>query len=266
MLLIACLNLIGCSIMGFVFGWKLTLVTLFVVCPLVIFAGYFRVRYELQFEALNQAVFADSSKFAAESISAFRTVTALTLEDMICDRYNGLLQGHVKAAFDKAKWSTLLFAASDSITLPCMALIFWYGGKLLTSGEYDSYRFFIVYMAVFNGAEGAGSLLSFGPNIALATAAANRILSFRIRDVDILKGDKELQNTAGGIKIELKDVHFKYPTRDTPIFSGLNLTVGIYTIYNSLISILTLLVDRKGSICSTRRTIWMRQNEYRISP
>ena len=129
MILIAGLNLIGCSIFGFIFGWKLTIVTLFVVCPLVIFAGYFRVRYELQFEAMNQAVFADSSKFAAESIAAFRTVTSLTLEDMICDRYNDLLNHHVKAAFKKARFSTLLFAFSDSITLPCMALIFWYGGK-----------------------------------------------------------------------------------------------------------------------------------------
>ena len=129
MILIAFLNLIGCSITGFIFGWKLTIVTLFVVCPLVIFAGYFRVRYELQFEAMNQAVFADSSKFAAESIAAFRTVTSLTLEDMICDRYNDLLKHHVKAAFMKARFSTLLFAFSDSITLPCMALIFWYGGK-----------------------------------------------------------------------------------------------------------------------------------------
>ena len=129
MVMIAGLNLIGSSILGFIFGWKLTIVTLFVVCPLVITAGFFRVRYELQFEAMNQAVFADSSKFAAESITAFRTVTALTLEDMICSRYNDLLQGHVKGAFNKAKYSTLLFAASDSITLPCMALIFWYGGR-----------------------------------------------------------------------------------------------------------------------------------------
>lgn len=129
MVMIAGMNLLGSSILGFIFGWKLTIVTLFVVCPLVVTAGFFRIRYELQFEAMNQAVFADSSKFAAESITAFRTVTALTLEDMICTRYNSLLQGHVNNAFHKAKYSTLLFAASDSITLPCMALIFWYGGQ-----------------------------------------------------------------------------------------------------------------------------------------
>lgn len=37
----------------------------------------------------------------------------------------------------------------------------------------------------------------------------------------------ELEDTSGGVKIELKDVYFKYPTRDIPIFKGLNLTVRI---------------------------------------
>lgn len=88
-----------------------------------------RVRYELQFEKMNQAVFAESSKFAAESIGAFRTVNSLTLEDMICRRYEFLLADHVKKASKKAKYSSLIFAGSDSIQLLCMALTFWYGGR-----------------------------------------------------------------------------------------------------------------------------------------
>ena len=69
--------------------------------------------------------------------------------------------------------------------------------------------------------------MSFGPNVAQATAAANRILSFRIREDAIRKGSQKLEDTSGGVKIELKDVYFKYPTRDIPIFTGLNLTVGL---------------------------------------
>ncbi|KAG9248445.1 P-loop containing nucleoside triphosphate hydrolase protein [Calycina marina] len=206
MVMIAGLNLVGSAILGFIFGWKLTIVTLAVVCPLVLTAGFFRVRYELQFETMNQAVFAESSKFAAESITAFRTVTALTLEDMMCTRYTELLQGHVKHAFDNAKYSTLF-------------------GQLLLSGEYDSFLLFVIYMAAFNGAEGAGSLPSFGLNVAQASAAANGILSFQIRDDAIQTGTQELQDTSGGVKIELKDVYFRYPTRDTPIIAGLNLTI-----------------------------------------
>ncbi|KAH7417080.1 P-loop containing nucleoside triphosphate hydrolase protein [Cadophora sp. MPI-SDFR-AT-0126] len=212
MVFTAALSLVGCIIIGFIYGWKLTLVTVFVAMPVI-------------FEALNQAVFAESSKFAAEAIGAFRTVTGLTMEEMIARRYEFLLQDHVKKAFLKARWSTFVFAASDSVQLLCMALAFWYGGRLLASREYDAESFFVVYIAVINGAEGAGTLLSFGPNMAQASAAANRILSFRIRPKADAKPALELQDMSGGARIELRDLWFKYPTRDVPIFTGLNITI-----------------------------------------
>ena len=40
-------------------------------------------------------------------------------------------------------------------------------------------------------------------------------------------GDSE-ENEKGpqGVKIELKDLWFKYPTRDVPVLNGLNMTVS----------------------------------------
>ena len=62
--------------------------------------------------------------------------------------------------------------------------------------------------------------------MAQAAAAANRIISYRVHDDDeSSKAISELQGTTGGIEIELKDVWFKYPTRDTPIFTGLNIKI-----------------------------------------
>lgn len=54
--------------------------------PLNKFAGSYRVRYELQFNTMNETVFRESSKFGAESISAFRTVTALVMAENIRSR------------------------------------------------------------------------------------------------------------------------------------------------------------------------------------
>ena len=123
--LIAVFSLTGCVAISFAFGWKLTLVTMFSALPLVFLAGFMRLRYEIQFEKLNAAVFAESSQFAAEAIGAFRTVTSLTLEDTITERYAVLLREHVRTAFLKARLATLIFAASDTIDLLCMALCFW---------------------------------------------------------------------------------------------------------------------------------------------
>lgn len=80
----------------------------------------------MQFEKMNFDVFAESAKFATESIGAIRTVTALTLEDEICGRYERLLQTHIRDAFRKARFSTLVFAMSDSVALLCMAFVLWY--------------------------------------------------------------------------------------------------------------------------------------------
>ncbi|KAI1335902.1 P-loop containing nucleoside triphosphate hydrolase protein [Xylariaceae sp. FL0016] len=219
-------TLIGALAIAFAFGWKLALVALTVTAPLGLLAGYYRFKYELEFEKLYGAVFAESSKFAAESISAFRTVASLTLEDAICDRYQGLLGGHVGKAFKKARWTTLIFAFSDSVSLACQGLIFWYGGTLLASREYDILNFFVCYLAVIQGAEGAGQGFSFGPNAAQASAAANRILSVReSRNRDLSDDSARIPDTEGGVKIELQGVHFKYPTRNVSIFRGLDITI-----------------------------------------
>jgi ABC-type multidrug transport system fused ATPase/permease subunit len=122
---IAVVNLVGSLIIAFIYGWKLTIVGLFSVLPIILAAGYMRMRLEMEFEKKNAKVFKESSQFASEAVGAFRTVLSLIMEDMIGDRYQTLLAGHVKHAFGSAKYSTIVFAASDSLELGCMALTFW---------------------------------------------------------------------------------------------------------------------------------------------
>lgn len=236
-------QLIGALCIAFAYGWKLALVATFVTIPVGLSCAYYRFKYEIQFEKMSAAVFAESSKWAAEAIGAFRCVSSLTLEDVINDRYQQLLHLHVSTAYRKARWSTAIFALSDSVSLACQALIFWYGGHLLAKGEYSVTAFFVCFMAVMQGAESAGIGFSFGPNAAQATGAANRILSIREstgehstrenrgvggasdQEKDGASSWDEIPDSESGIRIELKDVGFKYPTRDISIFKHLNITV-----------------------------------------
>jgi ATP-binding cassette subfamily B (MDR/TAP) protein 1 len=93
--------------------------------PIILAAGFFRIRYETQFEKINYEVFGESAKFATESIGAIRSVTSLTLESTIYGRYEKLLQDHIKKAFYKAKFSTFVFAMSNGISLLCMTFVLW---------------------------------------------------------------------------------------------------------------------------------------------
>lgn len=222
----AIFSLIGCITIAFVYGWKLTLVALVAALPITFTAGLIRFRWEVQFDEMQEKVFAESSQFAAEAFGAVRTVSSLTLEDMICRKYLHLLEDHIKKASKKARINTLVISLSDSINLLCMALTFWYGGHLLGSRSYDAAKFLVIYTAVIQGAENAGQWCSIGPNAAKASAAANRILSLRERGRPVAKLPATgLLSSDGGVEIEFKDVYFTYPSRDIPIFSGLNLTV-----------------------------------------
>lgn len=223
---IALFNLSGSIAIAFAFAWKLALVAICVVLPIMLFSTYWRFRYELSFEKMNNEVFAESSKFASESIGAFRTVTALTMEDSICHRYERLLKGHVTEAYRKARWVSLLFGFSDSASMACQALNFYYGGTLLADHKISLLSFFICFMAITNGSEAAGQALGFGPNAAQVTAAANRILRMReSRNNDRVSTSQVIPDTEGGVKIELDNIHFKYPARSTPVFKGLSLTI-----------------------------------------
>ncbi|KAK0616812.1 P-loop containing nucleoside triphosphate hydrolase protein [Immersiella caudata] len=227
--IISILNVVGCLAISFYFGWKLTIVTLVSSMPLIIAAAFFRIRYETQFEKMNNEVFAESAKFATESIGAFRTVSAMTLEDTIIKRYETLLHDQIRKTFWKSGWSTLIFATADSIALLCMAFVLWYGGTLMLNLEYTSFQYIVVYIAVLQGGMGAGTWLSYGPNIAKASVAASRIIDMRGRDhydgklISLDSGN--LGENDMGVRIQFHSVWFRYPTRDTPILNGLTLTI-----------------------------------------
>lgn len=124
--LVSFFNVLGSVAISFSFGWKLAAVTFFGSLPFIFLAAFLRIRYEVHFEAMNAEVYAESSKFIVEAIRAFRTVTALTMENQIIGRYSSLLRDQRSKAIRKALYATLVFAFSDSIELCAMALAFWY--------------------------------------------------------------------------------------------------------------------------------------------
>lgn len=221
-------SMLGCIAIAFAFGWKLSLVTVFAALPCVFFAAFMRIRYELEFEALNAEVYSGSSQFAAEAIHAFRTVSALTMESSILNRYAALLKQQQTKAFRKAWLATLVFAFSDSVELCAMALTFWYGGQLLASREYQPTSFFVVYMSIILGGQQAGQFFSFGPNIAQATASANRILNFRPHLGEINADPKQCmadQSRTSGARVQFHNLAFKYASQEVPLFTNLDVTI-----------------------------------------
>ncbi|KAE8135274.1 P-loop containing nucleoside triphosphate hydrolase protein [Aspergillus pseudotamarii] len=229
--LISIFSLMGCVAISFSFGWKLAAVAFFAALPFILLASYFRIQYEVQFEGMNAEVYAESSKFATEAIRAFRTVTSLTMEDTILQRYSNLLSQQRIRAIHKAWLATLVVALSDSIDLCAMALTFWYGGQLLASREYDPVVFFVVYIAIIQGGQSAGQFLSFGPNMAQTTASARRILETRSSSNERDNDQNHRPQSMSGVPLFhqadvcCRDLTFQYPSRGGPVFTGMNFSI-----------------------------------------
>lgn len=86
-------------------------------------------------------------------------------------------------------------------------------------------------MAIVQGGQNAGQFFSFGPNIAQATASANRILNCRPSSSTEENGTKiactEMMRSysQSGASVEFQHVSFRYHSHDTPLFTDLNVNI-----------------------------------------
>jgi ATP-binding cassette subfamily B (MDR/TAP) protein 1 len=71
------------------------------------------------------------------------------------------------------------YAISQSVDFLVMALGFWYGSTLIASGEYTSTQFFVVFLAIVFGGQGAAQFFGYTTSITRAKVAANYMFWLR---------------------------------------------------------------------------------------
>lgn len=108
-----------------------------------------------------------------------RTVSSLTLERQICDEYGAILNSIAKKSGGTLAWTILGLALSQSLEFLIMALGFWYGAKLISSGEYTVTQFFVIFLAVVFGGQAAGQISGYLGSMASAQNAVNYLLWLR---------------------------------------------------------------------------------------
>ncbi|KAI1909044.1 multidrug-resistance transporter mdr5 [Ophidiomyces ophidiicola] len=227
LIVIVLVNLVSCTILALATQWKLALVALFGCLPPLFLSGFTRMRMEMKSQDRNAKMYLESARFAAEAVGAIRTVSSLTLESKVYDSYGERLRGPVSRSYKHTVISMIFFGLSDSIDQAAMALAFWYGGRLLTYGEFGAESFFVVFVAIIFGGHAAGFLFGFTLNTTKAHAAANQILHLRQQTAPIndSKG-VPLAKDDSDVAIEFKDVSFHYPSRPNhPVLRKINLKI-----------------------------------------
>jgi len=219
-------TLIASISVGVAIGWKLGLVCTATI-PVLLGCGYARFWMLANFSQRAKAAYEGSAGYACEATSAIRTVASLTREEDVWTNYHNKLVEQNKRSLRSVLKSSTLYAASQSLVLLCTALGFWYGGTLIARYEYTMFQFFVTFSAIIFGAQSAGTIFSFAPDMGKAKHAAAELKTLFDRQPSIDSWSDtgaELKSMAGAI--EFRDVHFRYPTRpDQPVLRGLSLTV-----------------------------------------
>ncbi|XP_037646333.1 bile salt export pump isoform X2 [Sebastes umbrosus] len=212
---------------GFIGGWKLTLVVV-AVSPMIGVAAGLMAMAVARLTGRELKSYAKAGSVADEVLSSIRTVAAFGGEEKEAERYDknlaeaqnwGVKKGTIVGLFQGYLWCVIFF---------CYALAFWYGSKLVLETKELSpgtliQVFFGVLMAAMHLGQASPCLEAF----ASGRAAAKNIFDTIDREPEIDCFSEEghkLDRVKGDI--EFRNVTFYYPSRpEVKILNDLSMQI-----------------------------------------
>ncbi|XP_044280567.1 ATP-dependent translocase ABCB1 [Varanus komodoensis] len=214
-------------IIGFIKGWKLTLVIL-AISPVLGLSAALWAKVLTAFTNKELAAYAKAGSVAEEVLGAIRTVIAFGGQKKEIERYHKNLEDAKNIGIKKAITANVSMGIAFLLIYASYALAFWYGTTLIIDEGYSIGKVLTVFFSVLIGAFSIGQVT---PNLeAFAAARGAAYAIFNIIDnqpkidsfseagykPDHIKGNLNFQN-----------VHFNYPSRpDVKVLQGLNLKVN----------------------------------------
>lgn len=113
-----------------------------------------------------------------------------------------------------------------------MGLGFWYGSKLITEGEYSTTQFFVIFLCVIFGGQGAAQFFGYTTSITKARGGVNYILWLRTIKPQICETNENNGKGPRGdnVSIELEHVDFQYKQRSVAkVLSDISMKINAGT-------------------------------------
>ncbi|NWW63711.1 MDR1 protein, partial [Ifrita kowaldi] len=214
-------------IIGFIYGWKLTLVVMS-VSPLLAASAAVWSTLLASLTAKELSAYAKAGAVAEEILTAIRTVVAFNGQQKALEKYDANLEMAKRVGMKKSITTNTCLGLSQFFIFGSYALAFWYGTKLTAEDpHYDIGRVLIVFFSVLVGAFSLGQAAPNLESVANARGAAYEVYKIinkkRLIDSSSKEGYKP-DKLIG--QIEFRNIHFSYPSRpDVKILKGLNLKV-----------------------------------------
>ncbi|XP_075414576.1 phosphatidylcholine translocator ABCB4 [Tenrec ecaudatus] len=213
-------------IVGFIRGWKLTLVIM-AISPILGLSAAVWAKILSAFTDKELAAYAKAGAVAEEALGAVRTVIAFGGQKKELERYQKHLENAKKIGIKKAISANISMGIAFLLIYASYALAFWYGSTLVISREYTIGNAMTVFFSILIGAFSVGQAAPCIDAFANARGAAYVIFDVIDHNPKI-DSFSERGHKPDNIKVNLEfnDVHFSYPSRaNVKILKGLNLKV-----------------------------------------
>ncbi|KAL8165139.1 UNVERIFIED_CONTAM: Multidrug resistance protein 1, partial [Gekko kuhli] len=214
-------------IIGFIRGWKLTLVIL-AVSPVLGLSAAIWAKVLSSFTSKELAAYAKAGSVADEVLAAIRTVVAFGGQKKEIQRYHKNLEDAKNLGIKKAITANISMGFAFFLIYASYALAFWYGASLVLYEGYSIGKVLTVFFAVLIGAFSIGQAT---PNIeafAIARGAAYAVFNI-IDNEPQIDSFSETGYKPDRIKgnLSFQNVCFNYPSRpDVKVLKYLNLNVN----------------------------------------
>uniref|UniRef100_A0A674I3Y5 ATP-binding cassette sub-family B member 5 n=1 Tax=Terrapene triunguis TaxID=2587831 RepID=A0A674I3Y5_9SAUR len=212
-------------VIGFLKGWKLTLVILS-TSPLVVLSAAFCSKMIITLTSKELTAYAKAGAVAEEVLSSVRTVVAFGGQEKEINRYTSNLGEAKNLGIKKAIASKLSVGFLYLIINGCYGLGFWYGTTLILD-ENTGYSIGTVFFCVTFSSYCLGTAAPHFETFSIARGAAFKV--FKIIDqkptIDSFSSDGHKLDHIKGT-LEFNNVQFSYPSRpDVQVLKGLTLKI-----------------------------------------
>lgn len=220
--IIGIVNLIGSVILGLVLSWKTSVVCLAPVFVLFL-SGWLNIAMLEKYEAVAQKPADRAASYVSENVDAIKTVAALGREAETMRIFDE------RARADPKRTRYLIFGAggfavSQAMVLLLSALVFYWGGTLLSKNEVSITALYASFEAVVIAAFSAGRLFTFVPDYGRASNSFKTISGWINRkplvadqsglpELDKSSRAKVLDGSYASGDITLSSIELRYPQR-----------------------------------------------------
>jgi ATP-binding cassette, subfamily B, multidrug efflux pump len=197
----------------FLLDWRLALVSLLILPPLVAVTIWFRMRSRTAFRAVRAHV-ARISTFLQERLTGMSVVQLFNREESELRSFKGINRDYRKANLDAIFYNAVFFPAVDIIVAGGIALIIWYGGGNVLAGVLTLGTVIAFLQMAEMLYEPIGDMSERYNILQSAMSASERI--FQLLDEPVTKSSPTSKPIVARVQghIEFRNVWFAYDNED----------------------------------------------------